>query len=161
MFVSRFLDLRQELPSARAVAPPESRSVAFATTASQDLAALTQGFPDAIPPPDLAGRPKTVVVPAVTGTAGYGDGFGTFVVLSLPGRLGFQWAEAARDAGGVDIAPPAGVGGQIIEVRTSLVTAIIVRTDAPRPQRRSFLLAGLVTPQLLRQAAAELLSGLP
>ncbi|MCI0688006.1 MAG: hypothetical protein L0Y54_12320, partial [Sporichthyaceae bacterium] len=161
VFVSRFLDLRQELPSPQAVAPPKSRSVAYATTTSQDLAALTQGFPDAIPPPELAGRPKTVVVPAVAGAAGYGDGFGTFIVLSLPGRLGFQWAQAARDAGGIEVEPPAGVGGQLIEVRTSLVTAIIVRSDAPRPQRRSFLLAGLVTPQLLRQAATELLSGLP
>ena len=161
VFSTAFLEVTQRPPSTGVLAVPRSAAADFATTSSQDLAAITEVFPDALPPPSLAGRARHTPVPLLPGVGWYGTGFGSFVAVSLPGWLGYQWAQAARRAGGLEVGVPTDVHGELVEVRSELLTAIIVRTDDPRPNRRSYLLAGLVTPQLLRPAAIELLRGLP
>jgi len=68
--------------------------------------------------------------------AGYGQGFSTFVVLSLPERLGFQWARAARDAGSVQPLHPFGRGRPGKDLlddrveRRSVINAPLVRLEA-------------------------------
>lgn len=161
VFSTAFLEVAQRPPPAGALAVPRSAAADFGTTSSRDLAALTEVFEDALPPPALLGRARITPAPELPGVGWYGTGLGSFVAVSLPGRLGFQWARAARQAGGLDVGLPADVRGDVVEVRSQLLTAIIVRTDDPRPFRRSYVLAGLVTPQLLRPAAIELLRGLP
>ncbi|HKA67584.1 MAG TPA: hypothetical protein VKG85_00555 [Actinomycetes bacterium] len=161
VFSTAFLEVALRPPAAGVLAVPRSGTADFATTTSRDLAELTEVFQDALPPPTLVGRARSTPAPNVSGVGWYGAGFGSFVAVSLPGRLGYEWAQAARKAGGLDVGLPADVHGEVVEVRSELLTAIVVRTDDPRPLRRSYVLAGLVTPQLLRPAAIELLRGLP
>jgi hypothetical protein len=91
----------------------------------------------------------------VPGVAVYGTGLSAFVVLALPGRVGGQTLRAARDAGGTAVAFAA---GEAYETRTSLLAALVARTGGDRANRRSFLIVGAVTPDLLRRAGAELLA---
>ena len=89
------------------------------------------------------------------GVAAYGTGLSAFVVLALPGRVGGQTLRASRDAGAT---PVAFDGGEGYETRTSLLTALVVRTGGDRASRRAFLIVGAAAPELLRRAGTELLA---
>jgi hypothetical protein len=94
----------------------------------------------------------------VAGVGAYGGGLSVFVVLALPGRVGSQALRAAQDNGGTTVDFP---NGQGYEIRTSLISALIVRSEGDRRTRRTFLLAGPVTVDVLRIAGGELLAADP
>jgi hypothetical protein len=157
-FTSRFLQLRQEPQPAAVLTPSIPDDAGFATTSVEELEGALGAAVSGRLPETLVGRTRVsaAATAGVPGIAVYGRGFTTVVVLALPGRFGGRTLAAARDAGG---APVAMAGAQAYELRASLLTALVVRTDGDRFSRRAWLLAGLVQPQLLRRAAAELVGG--
>jgi len=145
VFTSRFLDLSRVPPTASVVTPDVAGSSSFtSTTSSGVLSQLnnTFGFEDLLPP-SLAGHP--LVSEPVKGVVAYGAGLSRFVVVPLPGRLGRQSLDALHNEGGAPVP-----GGYYVS--SAVLTVLVVRPA----QRRTYLLAGFVTPTLLQAAADEL-----
>jgi len=91
-------------------------------------------------------------------SAAYGDGWATFVAVRLPGRIGSRTLRAIEDAGGT----PVELGeGEAFEIGAAILSTLVVRSAGNRVTRRTFLLAGFVGPDVLRQAATELLAHRP
>jgi hypothetical protein len=149
---TRFLDLRLSPPDAATVTPVQPPGASFASTGAPDLATAMSRYAPFPLPGALAGRSRTPVPGGFEGVGGYGGGLSMFVVLPLPGRLGFRALGSARDAGAEEVQIPS---ARARVVRTSVLTALVVRSEE---DGRSYLLAGMVTPDLLRTAAAELIS---
>ncbi len=160
LFTTRFLELDQSPPSLSTITPVQPDSAGFAFTQAPDLAATLNVMAWYALPNAVAGRRRVAapVEPQVARVAAYGEGFSTFVVLPLPGRLGRRALDAIESAGGTPIPVD---GGRAYELRTSLLSTVIARTDGPRGTRRGYLIAGLVSPEILRQAGAELLEDRP
>jgi hypothetical protein len=155
VYRTRFLELRQRAPDPGVLVPARPDAAGFTVTTAPDVAAAVNEQARFPLPQRLAGRDRTVTgagATAVRGVAAYGTGLSAFVVLPLPGRLGPRASQAAKNAGGaaVDLA-----GAEGFELRTSLLTTLVVRSVR---QRRTFVLAGPVQPELLRQAAGDLVA---
>jgi hypothetical protein len=155
VFVSRFLQLRQERPDPGLLTPGVPVGADFAEADSAEVAAALASALTGRLPVTLGGRTQTSAAAqaGISGAAMYGDGLSMFAVLPLPGRLGRRTLAAARDAGA---APVELTGATAYEVRAGVLTTMVVRTDGDRSSRRGWLLAGLVAPELLRRAATEL-----
>jgi hypothetical protein len=154
---SRFVEVSRSRPGADALRPPQPASAGFATTSEPDV---LSGIASAVAafgmPPGLGGRPRMPSADglfSVGGVAGYGTGLSRFVVIALPRGYGQRTLQAAEGAGG---APVRFDGGHGFEIAVPLLSMLVVRRDGDRPGRRTFLLAGTVTPAVLRQAGGEL-----
>ncbi|MET7395779.1 hypothetical protein ABZS66_20025 [Dactylosporangium sp. NPDC005572] len=131
-FTSRFLDLRRSAPPTSVLRPRGSPTSGFVTTAQPDVVSALNTVAGASLPGSLAGRAR--VPGPVEAVAVYGAGLSRFVVVAVPGRLGERTLAAARDV-----------------VRSGMLTVLVTR-----PSRRTYLLAGFVTPALLTRAQADL-----
>jgi hypothetical protein len=155
-FSSRFLQLRQGSPDPRLLLPRLPHTAGLTVTSNAELeATLAIALPGELPA-TLAGRPRSLVTVEDAVAGGYGTGFSTMLVVGLPGRFGGQTLDAAEQAGGTPIPI---TGAEAYELRASLLTALVVHANHTEPRREelhAWLLAGLVEPQVLRQAAAEL-----
>jgi hypothetical protein len=153
VFSSRFLDLAQRAPDAAVVTPSRAESSGFGWTSQADLASALNAQARFELPPTLAGAARVDSPADVYGVAAYGEGLSRFVVAPLPGRIGTQSFNAFQDAGGLAVDLP---GAQGYVIRSAVLTTLIVRANGRRG--RTFLLAGLVTPEVLTRAAPELLA---
>jgi hypothetical protein len=132
-------DLPSKTPSP---APGSGFSVASAPDVTRALGAIGQ-----VPlPPTLAGRQLH------TGDIGglYGTGLASFFVLALPRNLGNDATNAATSAGATTITLP---GGTAVSQAIPPLSLMVARSTV---SRRTYLLAGLVQPSVLQQAAREL-----
>ena len=143
LFNSRFLDVSQVPPPADVITPNASIASGFATTNRPDITTALNSVATADLPGSLADRGR--VPGPVTAAAVYGTGLSRFVVLALPGRIARQTFTAVRNGGGVSVP-----GGYVLG---SGVLTVLVSRPAPR---KTYLLAGFVTPELLTRASAEL-----
>jgi hypothetical protein len=173
VLVTEFLDVDQTAPQPR-VLVPDVPTDAGLTVASGEEVANAVAQVDAVPLPEtLLGRSRldqpdrvqymTVdgqkvtgyVLTGLPGIAAYGPGLSSFVVLALPGRVGFDARETARKARGTPVRIP---GAEIAyQLRADVLTALIVHAHLPGNESRTYLLAGLVDPAVLVQAATELI----
>jgi hypothetical protein len=157
VFTSRFLDVDQRTPTPDLVKPAVPDSAGFTATSANFLTATLNGIARGVTlPPRLVGRARAVNPVsglAVGGVGAYGAGLSTFVVLALPGRTASDAMAGLRDRGGLPVIITNGEG---YESHTSLVSALIVQYTGDRRLRRTYVLAGPVTPDLLRRAAVEL-----
>ena len=151
VLVSRFLDLTIGPPPAGVLTPAHPPGSGLAVVAAPDLAAALGALGRGSMPARLAGRQAQDVPVASLRTAGlYGTGLSAFVALPLPGEVGASASDAARSAGATFLDLPGGSGELVTIAPLSLV---VVRSVGAR---RWFLLAGLVVPEVLKRAAAEL-----
>ena len=129
--------------------------IADASSFGWDVTAAINEIAPVPLPAVLAGRTRlgSTAAAQVVGLAGYGPGLSSFVVFALPGRTGADALNAARERGAVPVSLP---NADAYQTSTTLVNGLIVRTQGDRPNRRTYLIAGPVTPDVLRQAAAEL-----
>jgi hypothetical protein len=107
-------------------------------------------------PPTLLGRPRQGSPGPLLVRAGRVRAGPVHVrVLALPGRTGFDALNTAREPRALPV-QLAGASAAY-ETSTILVNGLIVRNLGDRQNRRTYLLAGTVDPEVLRRAAAELL----
>jgi hypothetical protein len=151
ILVTRFLDLRLGNPSQAALTPPQVASdVGQTVTNTPDIVSALGSLGLGLLPATLVGLPRTGPLPGVQGISAYGTGLGQFVVLPVPRRIGFEALRSAEQAGGVDLPFPDGDGRLLT---SPLLTVVVMQSTAAR---RTYVLAGMVTGDLLRQAGAEL-----
>jgi hypothetical protein len=148
-FSSRFLDLTQRAPDPDVLAPRVSDSAGFVTTTQVDIASSVNSLGVALPA-SLAGRPRVSTDTAVVGVAAYGAGLSRFAVVPIPGGTGTRAFDAVHNAGGAPVTLPRGEG---YVLGAGMLTVVAVRT-----RRTTYLLAGLVTADLLTRAAADLVA---
>jgi hypothetical protein len=157
IFTSHFLELDLQAPNADLLVPSRPSSAGFSVTTPQDVASALRGVGFTMLPETLAGRQRlTPWTDALTmrGVAAYGRGVARFAVVTLPGRIGTQSLQAIHEGGGV----PVTIGSEAYEIQTSLVNALIVRSLGSGRSRRTYLLAGSVSVEVLRQAGTDLLA---
>jgi hypothetical protein len=158
VFTVAFQELDQRSPSAELLVPSRPRSAGYTVTTAQDTAAAINSLATVPLPAALAGRKRSATpsgIPEVRGLGAYGQGLAVFAVAAIPGRTGAQTLQAVREGGGLPVEVG---GGEAYEVQTSLVNALIVRTPGAGRGRRTYMLAGSVSTEVLRQAGAELLA---
>ena len=115
-----------------------------------DLVARIQRFGYFVQLPGrLAGHPSTA--PVAGGAAPDGSGQTRFLVLPIPQRLAGRVVRAAVDGGGVSSTLPT---GQSVAFSSGAISLVV----AERSTERAYVLAGLVRPELLTRAAAELVA---
>jgi len=148
-FTSRFLDLTQQAPDPEVLVPRTSDSAGFVTTTQFDIASSVNSLGTGLPE-TLAGRPRVPTNTAVDGVAAYGAGLSRFAVIPIPGTTGSRAFDAVRNAGGTPVTLSRGQG---YVLGAGMLTVVAVRT-----RRTTYLLAGLVTADLLTRAAADLVA---
>ncbi|SEF36414.1 hypothetical protein SAMN05421837_110169 [Amycolatopsis pretoriensis] len=149
ILVTEFQQLEQTTPVVEAPrpVPGSGYTVASAPDVSNALGALAQ----APLPPTLAGRPvSSSKFGGVEGAALYGTGLAAFAVIAVPRAVGNAASDAAGKAGAVQTKLAAGT---VVQLSITPLSLAIVRASS---FRRSYLLAGTVTPDVLRTVAEEL-----
>jgi hypothetical protein len=156
ILVSQFLEISLEIspagPDPSVLTPPAPRAgIGYTVTGTQDIVAgLTSVRPGPLPD-RLAGLARSAASPAgQLGVGGYGDGLAQFVVLSVPRQVGVDATRSATRAGGAPLTFPGGSG---VLVSTPVLAVLVL---SARSVRRTYLLAGLVGGDLLKQAGVEL-----
>ncbi len=156
-FESAFLGVDLRSPAGADVAVPTPEGARIETGDAPDLVALVDRYARGSLPGALAGRDRVAGVLASPsgeeggGTATYGSGLARFVVVPLPSGPADDVLEAVRLRTSVDDVP----GGRLAVLTSGVVTAAVaVRGDG----QGSYLLAGLVTRDLLTAAAKDLLT---
>jgi len=170
VLVTRFLDVAATRPAAGVLAPPvggDGLSVNhvqawdFADTIFEPvaldalpdrLAGLSRQEPTAHDPASGPDGNRRASVVQLSSSAVYGTGLGRIVVLPLSSRVGHEayhkvaaWGQRLTFA-----------RGRAALLSASLLSVMIVESGAPR---QTYLLAGMVDGELLRQAGAELSGG--
>ena len=148
VFVTRFLELHLDAPDPEVLTPPRDRpGIGFTVTTAPDvLSAINRRRPTFLPD-RLAGAPRRDAVTGLTAAGVYGTGLARFVVAALPGRFGREAYDRVQTFGtAVDM--PAGADAALIG--TGLLTVLVVRAE------RTYLVAGLVEPELLERVAVDL-----
>jgi len=151
VLISRFLQLTESPPALSAVAPDPAPGVDTATAEFPDVSRILNGFGPPLPG-QLAGLTRVQEPGGLAPLGAYGTGFTRFAVIPLPDRVGFQALSAALAAGAARVLLP---DGAAVEIRTPLLTVDLATSRFGGPV---FLLAGPVTPALLRRAATGLLA---
>jgi hypothetical protein len=175
IFVTRFLDIEVGDPPADALSPPPRRDgVQFTGAHESDGLSALVGRGLEVLPDRLAGQQRHDPLveqwnklPWQDGRAMvlqdnplglYGTGLGRFVVLPLGRRVGREayrgvepWGQSLTFTGGP------GPGGTGVLLSTSLLSLLVV--ESAERDERVYLIAGMVDPARLRQAAAELVGG--
>ncbi len=149
ILVTEFHELAQTTPVVEAPRPVlgSGFTVASAPDVSDTLGAFNQ-----VPlPPALAGRPVTSSdFGGVQGAALYGKGLASFAVIAVPRAVANAAGDAAGKAGGVQVKL---AGGTVVQLSITPLSLAIVRSAV---SRRSYLLAGTVTADVLKSVADEL-----
>jgi hypothetical protein len=150
VLTSRFLEVDARAPAPDVITPPRPRpGIGFTTTATPDVISAINRFAGAALPDMLAGRARRTAVDGVSAAGIYGTGLTGLVALAAPGRIGREAYDALSKYGTAVDYP----GGQAAIISTSLLSVLVVRNSRIR---RTFLVAGLVDPAVLRDAGAEL-----
>jgi hypothetical protein len=149
--LTEFLDLSLTRPDPDTLTPKFPADSGYNLTAAPDIVtALGTRFPPFFPD-RLAGRSlRTDTLAGVPGVGLYGPGLSAFVAIPLPGGVASSATDAARKAGATDLTLP---NGTAVRLTVAPVSVLVVRASGAR---RSYLLAGMVQPDVLDRAAAEL-----
>lgn len=151
VLVCRFLELSTTPPSADVLAPKLAPGSGFSVVEAPDIADALGVLGGDRLPSRLAGRAlRETDAGGVRGVGVYGTGLSAFVALPVPRDLGSDAADAIVDAGGASDDLP---GGRAFYLSIAPLSVVVARSHVAR---RWYLLAGLTTPELLLDAAADL-----
>jgi hypothetical protein len=149
ILVTEFQQLEQTTPAVEA--PRPALGSGFSVTSAPDVTKVLGALGQVPLPATLGGRP--VASPdfgGVEGAALYGSGLASFAVVAVPRGVANAAADAAGKAGGVQVKLAAGT---VVQLSITPLSLAIVRSAV---SRRSYLLAGPVTADVLRSVADEL-----
>jgi hypothetical protein len=151
---SEFVDLDLAAPAASDVQVPSGPVATRTQTYAQDLAARISQSGRVVLPDRLAGFGASQ--PVLSGTAAYGTGLVRFAVVPVSRRRTNpdQLVSAVRASGAISASMP---GGQTLLISSGALHLVVARAD----DRRTYVLTGLVDPQILLQAAGELVANPP
>jgi hypothetical protein len=153
VLVSHFLELDPTTPPQDVLAPKRSPSSGFGIATAPDVGDVLGSIGRGRIPLRLAGRElRQADVGGVHGVGVYGDGLSAFVALPVPRDIGSGAAEAITNAGGTSEDLPR---GEALELAIAPLSVVVARSEF---SRRWYLLAGLTTTDVLRDAAGELTS---
>jgi hypothetical protein len=142
-------------PSIPSAAPTPAPGSGFSITTAPDVAKALGALGQAPLPEQLAGRAlQRSDLGGVRGIGVYGTGLSSFIAAALPRDIGASAADAAGKAGAAKIQLTRGTA--VAESIPPLSLLVVT----PQFSRRSYLLAGLVDPAVLR-SAADALTTLP
>jgi hypothetical protein len=152
VFVTRFLEVHLSVPAAGVLAPPTLRpGMGYIVTPVPDVLGALNRWRPALLPDRLAGWPRRDAVAAQAVAGVYGTGLAQFVAVALPGRFGRQAYDQVATFG-QDVTVPSGSAALIA---TGLLSVLAVRAE------RTYLVAGLVQPAVLRRVAVDLTGAVP
>jgi outer membrane lipoprotein-sorting protein len=151
--VTQLSDVRLGRPAAAVTTPPYPAGVADEVVTAPDLAAAVDQRAPWRLPDTLAGLPVTRSL--LEGSATYGRGLVRFTVLPLPDRIADDVVSNARSAGAATLEVDR---GEAWRVSPSLLDVVVAQGD---DLLHTYLIAGLVTPDVLTEAARELLADPP
>jgi hypothetical protein len=151
VLVSQFLELSTTPPVADVLAPKSAQGSGFSVVEAPDIADALGVRRGSRLPTQLAGRAlREADAGGVRGVGLYGSGLSSFVALPVPRGIGGDAAEAVVNAGGASSELP---GGEAFHLSIAPLSVVVAHSAVAR---RWYLLAGLVTPELLLDAAADL-----
>lgn len=149
---TEFLQVSSWRPNQATLTPQRGPGTAFTQTDASDLSGALSDLGPVILPSSLAGRPRVATPPGFSQIGVYGHGLATFVVLEMDGTTGLNLIGDARSGGGTPLKGPHWYG---VTVSTRIINAVLLH---PRAGSGTFVLAGFVNRQILRQAATEIAS---
>ena len=149
VLVSEFQDLEQTTPEV--TAPTPMLGSGFSVTTAPDIAGALGALGQVTLPRTVAGREvRSSDFGGIQGAALYGKGLAAFAVAAIPRDVANAAADAAEKAG----APTSKLAnGTATVLSIPPLSLAIVRSTL---SRRSYLLAGTVTPSVLETAGDEL-----
>ncbi len=149
ILVTEFRQLEQTTPVVEA--PRPALGSGFGVASAPDVADTLGAFSQVPLPARLAGRPVTSSdFGGVQGAALYGSGLASFAVIAVPRTVANAASDAAGKAGAVQVKLAT---GSVVQLSITPLSLGIVRSSV---SRRSYLLAGTVTPAVLKSVADEL-----
>jgi hypothetical protein len=151
---SHFLDLRLGDPGATVLRPRNAASALELPTPIADIASALDTFVNSDLPGRLGAFRRSRDVVSLGGSATYGQGLARFVVLPLPGRLGFGALDAAEGGGGTVIVDTS--LDRAVMVTTPLLTVVVAHHEVRGPDP-TYLLVGTVTPASMRATLIDLI----
>jgi hypothetical protein len=150
---SHFLDVRLRPPGRDVLRPRNAARALEVAVPVTDIVSALDTFVGADLPRQLGGFSRSRDVVTLGGAATYGEGLARFVVVLLPGRLGFGALDAAVGGGGTVL--------DVGEHRAVLVTTPLVSVAVAHREQQgrdsTFLIAGTVTGVALQRAIGDLL----
>ena len=149
VFVTRFLEVHFAAPDAAVLEPPAPRpGIGYTATEAPDVLSFINRRRPVSLPAELGGLARRDAVAALSAAGVYGTGLSSVVVAALPGRFGSQ-AYDQIERYGQKVTVPAGSEATVIA--TGLLSVLVVRADG-----RTYLVAGLVGPELMQRVAGGL-----
>lgn len=149
ILVTEFRQLEQTTPVVEAPRPVLGSG--FTVASAPDVSDTLGAFSQAPLPATLAGRPvSSSNFGGVQGAALYGTGLASFAVVAVPRNVANAASDAAGTAGAVQVKLAAGT---VVQLSITPLSLAIARSAV---SRRSYLLAGPVTADVLKAAAEEL-----
>jgi hypothetical protein len=149
ILVTEFRELAQTTPVVEA--PRPALGSGFTVASAPDVSNMLGAIGEVLLPAKLAGRPVTSSsFGGIEGAALYGSGLASFAVIAVPRTVAAAAGDAAGKAGGVQVKLAAGT---VVQLSITPLSLGIVRSAV---SRRSYLLAGTVTPDVLKSVADEL-----
>jgi hypothetical protein len=150
VFVTRFLELSLTAPAPAVLVPPARRpGMGYTTTSATDVLANLDRWDSLTPPDRLAGYTRQDSVAGVSAAGVYGTGLARFVVLGVPGRLGYEIYRNAEKWGRRLTVP----GGEAVLITAGLLNVLLVRAE------RTYLVTGFVDAPVLQRVATDLAGG--
>ncbi|HEY3470968.1 MAG TPA: hypothetical protein VGL47_37930 [Amycolatopsis sp.] len=149
ILVTEFKQLEQTAPVVEA--PRPALGSGFTVASAPDVSDALGAFSQLPLPSSLAGRPViSSNFGGIQGAALYGRGLASFVVVVVPRAVANAASDAAGKAGAVQVKLAAGT---VVQLSITPLSLGIARSAV---SRRSYLLAGTVTPDVLKAVADEL-----
>jgi hypothetical protein len=150
VLTTQFLTLDRADPDPAALTPPVTGAGGVSRTTAPDVLGALGALGRFPLPASLAGYPRQPALNGLPGVARYGSGAATFVVLPLPSSVGDSAVGALTGAGAtkVDVAR-----GRAVQIGIPLLNVLVEQVGF---RHRTFLVAGLVDPAVVRQAGVEL-----
>ena len=150
ILTSQFIEVDQSDPGAAVLTPPVSSAGGVSIADAPDIVGALGQLGRFPLPGQLAGYTLQPQLPGLPGVGHYGSGLATFAVLPLPGNVGNSAMDTLGKAGATRIDLPR---GRALLIQIPLLSVVIEQVGYGR---RSYLVAGLVNPSVLSQAATEL-----
>jgi hypothetical protein len=148
-FESAFLDVDVTAPAAADLQVPAPAGARIQIGQAPDLVTLADRYARRGLPRTVAGQPRAPGL--LGGTATYGAGFARFVVVPLPSEAAAEVLDAVRLRTKIEEVP----SGEVAVLASGVVSAAVAVSIAGQG---AFLVAGLVSTDLVRSAAKDLLT---